>query len=445
MKIAVYNADANGPGSDYTFHYIFRPLRADEWDRIAAEYPDHEFRVFYVPPCGMVIDDEGDGAKVTPKRVSYEPISIEASVEEFAQKVADWKPDVAIAMTPPSLPYDWNNMRDALVGDELKSLGVNTIAHDGYMGYVTCDKPQTTRHLKAAGFNCADSIHINSWLFSCHKREAAVGKNTYREHKLARIKKMTYPIVIKNTVSAGSLGLSIADTYEEAKRILSDYEGDSDLVVEQWISGDSFGIEIMGVPGAYTVYAPILFSVTDDGVTDPFTSFKMGPVTNPEFKVDKLKAEMVRMAESIGLYGAAEVDLIFHEGEWYIVEINSRMSYLTAATSSMNGKGLFDDYISLAVNKKVDSVTPKYIMDFKTPNLSEDMVETLWKECPILKSIMNTYRKDSIDMCEFVAGGCDTGAELVSELKKMRERFPDIVSERVIDMAEKMVRKVSGE
>ena len=449
MKIAIFSADCNGPDSFYEFWYSFRPLRSAEWDRIAKEYPEHEFKVFFILPHGMVVDAKKNDIVSFPQNVSYEAMPISDPIDKLADRIAAWEPDTAICITIPSLPFDWNNMRDSLLGKALKKRGINTIAHGEYISYISCDKQQTNSLLRQKGFYTADSIHINSHTFREHIRDTQMISNVYLEYKMDCIRELSFPVVIKSTGSAGSIGLKVAKTYEEAEKILFDYKGESDLVVEEWISGDSFGIEVWGVPGSYMVLDPIKFTVTGDGVTDPFTSYKIGPFTDPSYDVEGLKKEIERMAGELGLCGAAEIDLIYHEGKWYIVEINARCSYLTPASTSMAGMGMFDPYIRTALGKLDEKIKNRYVLDFKTKRLPEELIDELWEKCPIICSIMNASFRNSpdeeIEMCEFVVGGVDTVDELLSGLSDMREKYPDVVSENVINAANELLWKVGGD
>ena len=70
------------------------------------------------------------------------------------------------------------------------------------------------------------------------------------------------------------------------------------MLVEEWIRGENFGIEIYGVPGKYLVTPAIRFSASDVGVTDPFASVKFGPVLDETYEIATLDSEMRRLAFS---------------------------------------------------------------------------------------------------------------------------------------------------
>ena len=71
---------------------------------------------------------------------------------------------------------------------------------------------------------------------------------------------------------------------------------------------------------------PYEFSVNQYGITSPKQSVKYGPCELPEV----LRDMMLKLAEGLGLCGAAQVDLILDdEGAWHIIEVNPRLSGMT--------------------------------------------------------------------------------------------------------------------
>ena len=92
-------------------------------------------------------------------------------------------------------------------------------------------------------------------------------------------------------------------------------------MVEELIQGEQFGTEIHGIEGRYSVLPPIAFSVNKDGITDPLNSVKFGPVTDPAYHFEKVQE-----------------DLVYRNGEWFIIEINPRWSGMTTTTAAMEGR-----------------------------------------------------------------------------------------------------------
>ena len=98
-----------------------------------------------------------------------------------------------------------------------------------------------------------------------------------KEYVFYRIKEINFPVIVKDTLGAGSIGVEIMNSYEEVESFLNSDRNNSDIMVEELIQGEQFGTEIHGVEGRYSVLPPIAFSVTKEGITDPLSSVKFGP------------------------------------------------------------------------------------------------------------------------------------------------------------------------
>ena len=83
---------------------------------------------------------------------------------------------------------------------------------------------------------------------------------------------MNFPVIVKDTLGAGSIGVEVMNSYEEVESFLNSNRNNSDIMVEELIR-----TEIHGVEGRYSVLPPIAFSVTKEGITDPLSSVKFGP------------------------------------------------------------------------------------------------------------------------------------------------------------------------
>ena len=103
--------------------------------------------------------------------------------------------------------------------------------------------------------------------------------------------------------------MTVAHTYGEVAGYLNSKRNNSNRLLEEFIRGRQFGLEIYGVPGAYTVLPPFEFSVNQYGITSPKQSAKYGPCQLP----DDLREMMLRLAEGLRLCGAAQVDLILDD------------------------------------------------------------------------------------------------------------------------------------
>ncbi len=430
-KIALFCTGGMGPECPYTAEMTYFPRRAADWDRCATE--DLSITFYVILPGTHVVDALGGKLTDIPEKVRYVPLSLDSSTDEIADLIASDKPDVAVAVSVPEIPYDWDQVRDAVIAKKLNARGIKTIAHEPDAAMITFEKFSMNELLSQNGFHVARHLLVKSNLFFA-EQDPGILKNIYREYVAYTLSEFHFPVVIKPDCCAGSVGLSVVKTPEEAMNILNDGDPRVDMLVEEWIRGENFGVEIYGVPGNYLVTPAIKFSVSEEGVTDPFASVKFGPVLDEKYEIPTLDSEMQRLAELLQLKGAAEIDLMFSEGKWFIIEVNPRYSLLTLMPASMREKSVFSPYVETAL----DEITPmdrdhlKQVVDFKAQMLSDERMQALKDKYPFITYIMRfrlaVSKTDEVGYCEFVVVG-DTKEELMEHINSMKEAEPDLIGD----------------
>ena len=128
-------------------------------------------------------------------------------------------------------------------------------------------------------------------------------------------------------------------------------------------------------------------------------------VRAPEYKLDELKKELLRLAQCLKLDGYAQVDLIFSNEKWYIIEINPRLSGMTtsyAASAGMN----FYEYIFRAVTVGLENIELKDVVNKKIPLQTEDELNNLSENPDVLflSQIENMVAKQEREkgFCEMI-------------------------------------------
>ena len=449
MKIAIYCTIGNKTGALSAPVYRFYPERAVEWDRVADKYPEHDFCIYCSLPGTHLIDAEGDRILTRANKVPYVIIPEGATVEETVDIIAKDSPDVAVAFSTPDLPFDWNSVKDALVGEELRKKGIHVIAHSVELTEGALEKQKTSRILKAHGFRSAKGIYVQNSLFFAHRDIPVIANNVYREYIYREISLLHFPVVIKPASGAGSIGVTIANDINEAKDVLVSEKNDTDMMVEEWLSGPNFGVEIYGTPGSYRVMPPILLSSFGNTVLNQLSSVKFGPIMDEKFRVNNLMEEMKRIAEELCFVGSAEVDLIFHEGEWYVVEINTRYSILSLSTAAMEDRSVFEVYGDVALGNTdeiVDASTLSLTADFKTVPIDDNIIKEMRENFPCIHSVTKVSFRVSEEMtvgyCEFVLGGFHDSEGLLDAIRRLKDSYGEYVTEDICANMEKFVREL---
>ncbi len=440
MRIVLYNTTSNIFSGEYSQSTLL-PSRAAEWDKMGELYPGHELILVTKMPGTYLLDVKGEEIEVKSGKIKYVLVEENDSAEEIAQLIRGLAPAMAVAISTPAFPLDWNTIKDAVIAEYLEEYGIKTIAHKVFTAIAFFDKWRAHLALRELGFGVAKAVYVHNDMFWVEKQNPSISTNVYKEYILYRVKDMSYPIIIKDTVGAGSMGIQIVDSFAKAHAVLCAETNDTDLIVEELVQGEPFGTEVHGVKGHYHVLPPFIFSKSAEGITDPFQSVKYGPVTNEKYHIAQLQESLRRMAEMFDFAGCTQVDLVYKNDKWYVIEINPRWSGMTTTAAAAEGRSPFSIFIDSAVGCQVDyskRENLKYVLNFKIPALDDAELERLYAFSGVkyvMKSV-STFPGAEMQYCEVVIGGYDTQEELLNALKALKEAFPAAVSPLVLKNAE---------
>jgi pyrrolysine biosynthesis protein PylC len=127
-----------------------------------------------------------------------------------------------------------------------------------------------------------------------------------------------FPLVVKPSYGSGSRAVRV---HRDARRFeLPSGQWPERHVIQEFVEGPQFSIEVVGCPGAY-----LALQVTELEV-DP--SFDCKRVTAPSGLPPELEAAFqavaVRIADALHLKGLMDVEAVLHEGKFKILEIDAR-------------------------------------------------------------------------------------------------------------------------
>ena len=339
MRIVFYSTNSN-VFDEETFKITVMPGNTTAFEKFCAAHPEDSFVCVTQKP-GMFM----------PENAIFLPQN--AETDDVVSAILELKPDLAIAMTFWIEPYDWLPVSDALVAEKLKASGVRTICHSVECALNCFDKWRTHNLLARLGFKVPRAVFVDHDLYFCAGSNREVLRNIYKESVLEQIKSLKLPLIIKDTTGLSSYGMTVVHTYGEAAGYLNSKRNNSNRLLEEFIEGRQFGIEIYGVPGNYCVLPPFEFSVNQYGITSPKQSVKYGPCGLP----DTLRDMMLELAEKLELCGCAQVDLILDkDGNWNIIEINPRLSGMSYTYACWFGVSIFElIYTSVVIPERCGS------------------------------------------------------------------------------------------
>ena len=164
-----------------------------------------------------------------------------------------------------------------------------------------------------------------------------------------------FPYFAKADNGSGSHGARRLDTPEEMEEYLK--TAPEGAVIQECIEGPSYSVEIIGRPGNYRTYEITQIHV-DDG-------FDCNLVTVPcDELTDALKqaflADAVRIAEEMQLTGIMDYEVILHDWQMKMLEIDARLPSQTpaavlAATGVNELEDLYDLFCSGGFRQEPDS------------------------------------------------------------------------------------------
>lgn len=424
-----------------------------------------------------MLDLEGNEVKQKAECAQYVLLQKDEPLE-LAEEIASYKPDAVIAATFWTTPYDWLPVKDALVAEQLKSLGIKTYCHSTETAVNCFDKWRTHQTLEKLNvIEMPKAVYVHHALFINGGNRRELKHNVYRQSVIQQIKSLRFPVVIKDTVGLSSYGMDVIHSYQDALVYLNSKRNTSDRIVEEYIHGIQFGAEIYGTTektadgsadnsaDSYYISPVFMFSVNKYGITSPKQSVKLGPVNSEKFHISELREQLKLLAQKMHFEGAAQVDLVYSEqnAKWYLIEINPRLSGMsqtvaasvnkniftlllentlfaesarvsTTGTSSAEQRSVFSTDTDCA-NKThlcTTAASPaKYVFDFKLPLLTGEQFESV-KKFQSLKYICQTENLAARQLreqgfCEIIFGASSSLMELEQSLEQLKKEYSSLI------------------
>ena len=162
------------------------------------------------------------------------------------------------------------------------------------------------------------------------------------------------PYVIKPSGESGSAGVRYAATAEEAERFLAENEDSDHWIIQEYLEGPSYSIEVIGTPQAgYRTY-----TITQIHMDDVYDCCK---VTAPCDITDSQKAEFAQigkeLAELVNLHGIMDVEVIDDGEALKVLEIDARIpSQTPIAVLYSSGMNLLSELADVTVYGDFQSV-----------------------------------------------------------------------------------------
>ncbi|WP_324823332.1 3-methylornithine--L-lysine ligase PylC [Sinanaerobacter sp. ZZT-01] len=129
------------------------------------------------------------------------------------------------------------------------------------------------------------------------------------------------PYIAKPNSASGSEGVRYIESVKEAETFLKNVPKGDSWVIQEYLDGKSYSIEVIGKPGDYRTY-----EVTEIHMDDRYDCKR---VTAPCPISDALKSNFsaigIQLAELVHLKGIMDVEVILDKGQLKVLEIDARI------------------------------------------------------------------------------------------------------------------------
>ncbi len=130
-----------------------------------------------------------------------------------------------------------------------------------------------------------------------------------------------FPIVVKPDGESGSGGVKIIHNEKELALSFPTEDSLSQMVAQKYLEGPSYSIEIIGTPGNYSA-----LQVTELHMdSDHDCKRVLAPSGLEAALVIEFQQMAIRIAEHIQLKGLMDVEVILHDGQLKVLEIDARL------------------------------------------------------------------------------------------------------------------------
>lgn len=165
-----------------------------------------------------------------------------------------------------------------------------------------------------------------------------------------------FPVVAKPNVGSGSHGVMVCREEACLRRYVK--EAPADIVLQEFVQGPSYSIEVLGVPGRY-----IPLQVTELKMDENYDCKR---VLAPTELSDSLTSDFERianvLANALGLRGLMDVEVILHEDQLKVLEIDARLPSQTPTTvfwsTGINMVEMLGDLFIKGTCKRLDDSIP---------------------------------------------------------------------------------------
>lgn len=208
-----------------------------------------------------------------------------------------------------------------------------------------------------------------------------------------------FPVIMKPSGLSGSQGIRKINNREEMASIrLEDNLDSGHWVIQEFIEGPSFSLEIVGLNGNYRTIQPTIIEID--------RSFDCKRVVAPAGLSEALGEEFdeiaVAVAEALDLRGIMDIEVILHKNEMKVLEVDARLpSQTPTAVLKSTGINMLELLYEIFNREAIPDIPPivkekKVIYEHirVTPGALEIAGEHIISEARLLRHQMDFFGAD---------------------------------------------------
>lgn len=160
------------------------------------------------------------------------------------------------------------------------------------------------------------------------------------------------PYIVKPSGESGSEGVRKLETEKDLRAFMEGTGATGEWVLQEFLEGPSYSIEVIGVPGNYRTYT--VTQIHMDPEYDCCRVTAPCPITEEQ----RIGFEKIgcRLAEMVQLHGIMDVEVIDDNGVFKVLEIDTRIpSQTPTVVYHASGMNLLQELADIIMGKQFDS------------------------------------------------------------------------------------------
>ncbi|MEV6986113.1 ATP-grasp domain-containing protein [Sphaerisporangium sp. NPDC051017] len=351
-----------------------------------------------------------------------ERVPTDATPRQIAEQIRRWGANAFVSISL----RDENALRDALVAAELAADGVANVMHGAETTCLLANKAETKALLRRAGFCVPDDVAVDGDVLNGR----TVPMPGYRDYLARRANEIGFPLLSKPLWDSFGNGIRyLGNPAALAEYLRSPLDGNT--LLERCLDGELCSVEIIGRVGTYHVQ-PLVWKGRTGG--EPSFLFGLvryaGPRPEAERNFEDVAERLVRLCSELDVNGALEVEMIYRDGVYHVIEINPRVSGTTLLSIVASGRNTYVELLNMALQNWPDprrtSLTGiRWALEFPitdpTPSLLRDAAAAIdVVRAGTLRISGQDYGGNMVASCEF--GEEPSFVKAINELNA-RHRF----------------------